>query len=155
MPLHELVWFLIIPLHCNYVMDLQINTFFAILISYFDLYSWKLEINVNRTWSLHLKKDVKKELQWAISIMLLCQRAGGHNLIGNFWEVWCLAPSQSSLWGFDQQPSGINNIMLPYHCFIIFIFFSKLQECASLGGCQMTNGGAHAKASMKVSIKCF
>jgi len=27
-----------------------------------------------------------------------------------------------------------------------------LQECATVGGCQMTNGGTHAKATMKVTV---
>ena len=34
-----------------------------------------------------------------------------------WWGLVCLATSQSSLWDFDQQPSGINNIMLIAHCF--------------------------------------
>ena len=92
----------------------------------------------------------------------LCLRAVGQNLIGNFGEVWCLATSQSSLWGFDQQPSGINNIMLLAHkthnaigilngdenrdhgkkCLLLFFNVSRINRQSPYLWATLTDGGA-------------
>ena len=57
-----------------------------------------------------------KTRKWESSIMSF--KAVGQNLIGNFGEEFGVSqPLQSSLWGFDQQPSGVNNIMLLSHWF--------------------------------------
>jgi len=73
------------------------------------------------------------------------------------WEVTTTCePALKDVTYFGSDPNAENHI-----CGIIVpnakpednsTWTCDLQECATMGGCQMANGGAHAKASMKVTV---